>query len=221
MPKVIGMKATTEVLEGGVTDEVIPVADYEQFKSSLWVDYEGLLVWEPRFPFSSTTYYSTTFSEEALSRSNYRVIRDDFDDASAEYQEWNNNDVRFNAGDTVGIARAAMWEDAMDGYPVASDDDYSELEMELVEEAYNDYGKDEVIEWLQENDNPLGLLDSEGEPIDELDHYLLHLFEGCYSYNGEGYVDDSAMEYAMRDVRYEMRAEFERVQPPLVEEENQ
>jgi hypothetical protein len=211
MPKVKEMKATREVLNGCVTDETIPVDEYRKFAAQIsnptqW-DVDGEMVeWYPNFPFADRVMCEP-LNNEALYRSNYRVIVEDFKQAGIDFEE-HNHTLRFNATDTVGIARAAMWERDLDGYPVADKDDLSELEQELIEEAYDSYGQDDFFRELSQYEELDFLFDDDVCEIKQayeeiFNDYLYRIASYSVSYSGEMYPSEDAIKDALQDITYE------------------
>lgn len=170
----------------------------------------------------------TSRDAEVLERSNWQVVTEDLQERfpeATDIEEWGHWAVGWikklyvDTHDEAAIQAAFEWREKLDGYPVADEEHYSQLEEGEVQEAYDSYGKDDVIRWLRENDDPLELLDENGEPLEAREQYLYRLFRGCHEYNNEYFVHDEAMNHAMGEVEYEIaheeRARFEQVQPPL------
>lgn len=158
----------------------------------------------------------TSRDADALARSNWEVISEDMQkrfpqsvdiEGSSHWAVGWIEKLLVNTDNEEALEAAFEWQQRLQYYPVADDNHFSDTEFADAEQAYDSYGKEDTIEWLRENDNPLGLLDENGEPREELDHHVFHLFYD--NYVGMSY------ESSLRDIRYELRAEFERIQPPL------
>lgn len=206
MPKITHMKATTETMEANVYgDELIAIEDYKRFVRTLEHNvYTDKLIWYPQFPYHES-HPSTTLSDEALYSSNHRVVSEDLQE-NTESAEIGAFSVAFSPTDTIAIARACMWELELDGYPVADEDDLSELEQELIEEAYDSYGKDDFLKELSEYDELEFVFDENGEIKDEyaeiFERYLYRIASYSVSYCGEMYPSEDAIKDALREICY-------------------
>jgi hypothetical protein len=218
MPVIKEMKATREVLNGCVTDETVDVAYYQKFVAGLETAYDwyagmnyGIettkLEWRPNFPFSDGSDIPCfTLRDEALYRSNHRVVTEDLDEHGIDYT-YHVGTLRFDPNDTIGIARAAMWERDLDGYPVADEDDMSELEQELIEEAYDSYGKDDFFSELSQYEELDFLFDDDVCKIKQayeeiFNDYLYRIASYSVSYSGEMYPSEDALKDALVEITY-------------------
>lgn len=166
------------------------------------------------------TMLTVNRDSEALQRSNWEVIKDDMmarfpnDVKVLSTSHWAVgwlDELLVNTDNPGALDAAYEWHEQLDNYIVADEQHYMDTEQAEIEECFESYGRDEVIDWLEEHGNPLGLLDENGEPIEEYTSYLFWLFED--GYRGE------CEENTLREIRGDMRRSFERTQPPLLGEE--
>lgn len=100
---------------------------------------------------------------------------------------------------TGPLEAAFEWQQEMQSYPYADEEHYDNMKYEETKRCYRYFGRDEVIDWLQEHGNPLEILDEDGR-VKSGPNYLFRLLEYCDQYNGDNYVESGAMRSALMDL---------------------
>jgi hypothetical protein len=192
-------------------DDVVYADDFQRFKSSLfvydgWRDEPARFGWTPDFPAASHVPL-TTLSDEALYESNYRVAMETFsDNGVGDIVSSGHEDTFYIEAShpltTHAIATAQKLQEMGSNYPVLDDEDYSDLEFEKTKEAFEDYGRSDLVGLLCNLADDFPFLDEvldtdEGEIRDEFREVAEPLLDRmaftAVSYSGEmyfGYVSD-------------------------------
>jgi hypothetical protein len=167
---------------------------------------------------------------DALDRSNHEVIRDALMEirpdsftveGSSHWLVGWVDVIRVDTSDDVAVAAVMCWRDALENYPVADDEHFSNTEMNDADESWDSWGRLEFERWCVEHDDEYGassdlpLIDSEGVLTEAGEHI------GHYAFTDAHREDSSDYEYylsdAVTDWQMLQRIRFEEVQPPLTD----
>lgn len=176
---------------------------------------------------------------DALDRSNHEVIRDALLEArpdSFRVEGYSHflvgwvDVIRIDTSDPQAVAAAKSWHDALENYPVADDEHFSQTEHEEDQEYYRYGGRDDAIEILKKSGEFPELFASkdhpdfeylEGDFLPQYNDALNEAFHDAMAYGDHTAIPDDELPEAMRGALDAMRrwehVKFEEVQPPLTD----
>jgi hypothetical protein len=134
------------------------------------------------------------YNAPSIYRSNARVFRDQFSKELAAGADGDADgvalDVRYLTDDMLETLQA------LEGYPLISDDDHSELELELQDEAWDNWV---ASDWRRAVENAIDAVLPEGATLDgdeildgieNIDQKLLELFHSCCEWTNTYWFED-------------------------------
>ena len=167
---------------------------------------------------------------DALDTSNHEVIRDSLMaldeeafrvEGSSHWAVGWVDVIRVDTSNLEAVAAVASWRDALEDYPVADEEHFSNTEHEEDEAYYQYGGRDDAIKILEESGEFPELFDSDGDWIasERNEAALNDAFHRAMSYGDHTAIPEDylppEMAGSLADYdRYE-RVKYEEVQPPL------
>lgn len=223
MPVIKFYKTTTENIGWyALGDEVVTVAEFKSFVSGLtlyepWsynTYFEPVYGWSPGFPCAAYVP-CTSILEEALYRSNYRMVHEEFKQRlGLELESGTSDTFEIPADNKNALALACRFELDLSDYPVVDEQDYSDLESELTSEAFEDYGKQDTIEKLCEMSEEFKalLINEDGEIYEDwqeiADPAIEDMARGFVGYCGEMYASADSIRDSIQSEIYPLPLEY-------------
>jgi hypothetical protein len=145
---------------------------------------------------------------DVLDRSNHEVIRDALTELSPDAFAVEGSShwavgwvdiIRIDTSDDVAVAAAMAWRDALENYPVADDERYSELEHDDDEQYYQYGGRDHAIEILRDSGEFETLFDRDEEFIPAWEDALNMAFHYAMEYGDHTAIPEEDFLREMED----------------------